>query len=216
MNSFTTFFVKDKYGKRRIVKENVSEYVKTVYGADDAKCLIERTIPGLQPLLQEDFGVDNCCSLASVSSALVYDGAGKEPRAVFDTVYGNAKKLFFGRRGTNPFMIKPIFDMTLKKLGKKPGTGAAFVKNVGVRFGKIMALIDSGTPVVFSLLTDGRGFYKDHTMLIAGYAVYYAGGKEHRFLLLHDNWMKTVSYLDFDRLPFICSMNWCKKGGMKQ
>ncbi|MBO7402405.1 MAG: hypothetical protein J6U10_05390, partial [Lachnospiraceae bacterium] len=64
-----------------------------------------------------------------------------------------------------------------------------------------------GTPLVFSLLWDGLGFYKDHTMLIVGYAVYRTGATNHRFLLLHDNWMKTVSYLDFDRLPPICSIN---------
>ncbi|MBP5183856.1 MAG: hypothetical protein J6113_01970 [Lachnospiraceae bacterium] len=227
---------RNKYGKRRIVKETVDEYLLKNYGVKDAVCTKEKVLGGFAPLLQNDYGVDNCCSIASITSAIYHTGAlsgsGKKgrpdsvaknenaegPRAntvaaplakdVFDKVYKNAKLFFFGKRGTNPFLIKPIFDRTLRQSGQRGRTGVAFVKGVGVRFAPITKLIDRGVPLVFSLLRDGNGFYGDHTMLIIGYAVYETGGEKHRFLLLHDNWAKTVSYLDYDRLPPICSVNW--------
>ncbi len=238
---FTWLFKRNKYGKRRILKENVDEYLLKNYGVTGASCIREKVLSGFVPLLQDDYGVNNCCSIASITSALYHTGAlssntdkkahpgtdvtaasagtrtkndaPAETRAplakdVFDRVYKNAKRFFFGKRGTNPFMIKPIFDRTLRQAGRSAHTRVAFVKGVGVRFARITKLIDKGIPMVFSLFRDGNGFYGDHTMLIVGYAVYSAGGKQHRFLLLHDNWAKTVSYLDFDRLPPVCSINW--------
>ncbi len=207
-------FKKNQYGKRRIVKGSVAEYLQKNYGVSGAVCVKEKLLTGAKPLLQEDYGVNNCCSITSITAVLNDSGFAKSQSPIakdtFDKVYKNARLFFFGRRGTNPFMIKPIFDRTLKTYGQRGHTGFAAVKGIGVRFNAIEKRIDSGTPLVFSLLWDGNGFYKDHTMLIVGVAVYRANGKHYRFLLLHDNWAKTVSYLDYDRLPPVCSVNWYK------
>ena len=210
--SILGFLKKNNYGKRRITKESVEEYLKKNYEAE-APVLIKEKCLDLQPLLQDDYGVNNCCSITSITAALMNTGiTGNESpiaKETFDRVHKNAKHFFFGKRGTNPFMIKPIFDRTLKQYGARAHTGFGFMKGLGVRFSDIEKKINAGTPLVFSLLWDGLGFYSDHTMLIVGYAVYSDKGKNHRFLLLHDNWAKTVSYLDFDRLPPVCSVNWC-------
>ncbi len=217
---FAWLLKKNKYGKRRIVKENVDEYLLKNYGVTGASCTREKVLSGFVPLLQDDYGVNNCCSITSITAALMNTGITKNEsptaKETFDRVHKNAKLFFFGKRGTNPFMIKPIFDRTLRQAGKPGHTGFGFVKGLGVRFTDIEKKINAGTPLVFSLLWDGNGFYKDHTMLIVGVAVYRAKGKDHRFLLLHDNWAKTVSYLDYDRLPPVCSVNWYRKSGTKQ
>ena len=209
--SILGFLRKNNYGKRRIVKETVEEYLNKNYGAEKVSLVKEKCLD-MKPLLQDDYGVDNCCSITSITSVLFNSGVAKSTSPIakdaFDKVHKNAKLFFFGKRGTNPFLIKPIFDRTLKQYGARAHTGFGFVKGIGVRFNGIRKKIDAGIPLVFSLLWDGLGFYGDHTMLIVGYAVYSADGKQHRFLLLHDNWAKTVSYLDFDRLPPVCSINW--------
>jgi len=68
-------------------------------------------------------------------------------------------------------------------------------------------IVSRDIPLVLNLWKDGRGYYKDHSVVIIGAEEY----EKARFLLVLDNWHETVSLIDFDKLCIISSINYIDK-----
>ena len=60
------------------------------------------------------------------------------------------------------------------------------------------------------MYSDGRNYYSNHSVLIVGYREYPLNNskKAIRFLIVQDNWNKNVSFIDYDKLSIVSSINY--------
>lgn len=153
---------------------------------------------GGNALLQKDFGKAKDCTLTSL--AFLY-GVERYPQVErIAERHGYDGDL----HGTNPLTIKKIMQECNRQFGVGGTCHAKYGKGIGYTYKSIKDLIDGGTYVLLSLLDDGRKYYHNHTVTVIGYEEYERG----RFLLVYDNWNSYVSYIDYDKLSFISSVNW--------
>jgi hypothetical protein len=118
-----------------------------------------------------------------------------------------AKKFFYnGDFGTLPFFIRSI----MKKAYGARIAKAAYLKCVGFNQHTIMNLIDKNIPVILSVFNDGRSFYVSHSITIVGYKTFNINGKILCFFMVYDNWAKTISYVDYEVLSPVSSINYYK------
>lgn len=184
------------FNKKRISESNVIEYIKQTY--DKANLKSRKVIGGIAPLLQSNYGGDMDCTLTSITTIL-NDG---DPNALYTRVEKVAKKYFYNEnRGTNPLFIKCILD---KLTGKKTSRG--YLKNIGYNWSKIKKNIGAKKPMILSMNNDGRNYYKNHSVTIVGYAEYNDGNV--KMLIVYDNWYRSESYIDFNKLSCISSINY--------
>ncbi len=180
----------------RLNNNNLFQYVCDTYGP--VMKVTTKVIDGYTPLRQNDYGKDNDCSLVCITSIL----SEGQPQETYDKVESIALKHGYNGdgSGTNPFMIKTIFD---EASGKK--TKRAYGKGIGFTWKKIKELVDKDVPIILSLNSDGRGCYKNHSVVIAGVKEF---NDEHRFLIVYDNWYLTRAYIDYEKLSMIASINY--------
>lgn len=183
----------------RLDRNNIFDYIQETYGPQCCVCLKAKTVSNYTPLLQNDFGGKNDCSLTCITALLTQN---KNPQTIYSQVEKVAKKYFFdGKKiGTIPFFIKAIID-NVGHVNSKQGYG----KNVGFNWTKIKSLIDQNKPIILSVNNDGRNYYKNHSVTIVGYKEYLGGVK---ILSVYDNWKKTIAYIDFNKLSVISSINY--------
>lgn len=149
-------------------------------------------------LLQEDYGEDYDCTLTSLAAIF-----GEEHYELIESYaegYGYDGK----KRGTSPFQVEAIMQRVLDTLGMKYAAKSGYVKGIGFTWRSVDRLLRSGHKLVLNIHRDGRDYYKNHSVLIVGTAQYGA----HRLLAVYDNWNAGVSYVDYDKLCRIASINW--------
>lgn len=153
----------------------------------DAKCL-----------LQKNYGEDYDCTLTSLAAMF-----GEEHYALIESI---AKKHGYDgkKKGTNPLTVKAIMQDVLYSIGKKGKCYSRYGKGVAFNWYTIGILLERGHHVVLNIYKDGRGYYKNHSVLIVGIAFL---GK-HKLLAVYDNWNDGISYVDYDKLGVISSINW--------
>lgn len=153
----------------------------------DAKCL-----------LQKNYGEDYDCTLTSIAAIF-----GEEQYAIIESI---AKKHSYDgkKNGTNPFKVKAIMQGVMDSIGIKGKCYSRYGKGVAFNWYTIGNLLKRGHHVVLNIYQDGRGYYRNHSVLIVGLACY--GG--HRLLAVYDNWNEGISYVDYDKLCMIASINW--------
>ena len=178
----------------RLCKDNLAKEYPNL-----GKRLSEKSVK-TTPLLQNDYGEANDCTLTSICYIF---GADK-----YDLVETIARKYGYrGEVGTNPLFVKRIILGVAKKLGIKMTVYACYGKNICWCYETVKRNIDSGNILLLNLWDDGRKYYHNHTVVIVGYAEY-EGGK---FLLINDNWSKVTSYIDYNKLSVISSINYIKE-----
>lgn len=182
----------------RLADNNLSVYLDKNYGTVRNPGMVKR-ISGYTPLLQADYGKDYDCSLTCIT-AMLMEG---DPKSTYDKVEEVAKKYFYNgdRGGTIPFFIKAIIDK-VAGVNSKRGYG----KGIGYNWEKIRTLIHQNKPIILSIASDGRNYYKNHSVTIVGYNQYNNG--KIRLLAVYDNWHKEISYIDYNRLSVISSINY--------
>ena len=180
----------------RLSGSNILDYLKDTYGA--VNLTHKKTIGGLNPLLQANYGGDMDCTLTSITTIL---NTG-DPAETYNQVEAVAKKYFYHPKiGTNFFCIKPILNALT---GEKTHSG--FLKNLGYSWNDITTTIQEKRPIILSMWNDGKNYYKKHSVLIVGYAEYNDGAI--KMLMVYDNWYRSVSYIDFNKLSWISSINY--------
>lgn len=200
------------YDGKRISGTNVNAYLKSLYGEDATFKIKEMyNVAGVTALLQKDYGKDNDCALTSLTACLLAQHPGKTAQEVYDIVEECAEKsLFYNGNsfGTFDLGIKYIFNVAAKKLGKPVSAKRLLVFD----FAKIKSILKSTkNPLVLSIQNDGRNFYKTHSITVVGCITYTINttGETRDFLMVYDNWVKRVSYVDFDKLGCLRMINYC-------
>ena len=89
-------------------------------------------------------------------------------------------------------------------IGIKGKCHARYGKGVAFNWYTIGNLLKHGHHIVLNIHKDGRDYYKDHSVLIVGLARH----GTHKLLAVYDNWNEGISYVDYDKLCLISSINW--------
>lgn len=164
---------------------------------------IKYWIPGVPQLLQNDYGEECDCTLTSITAII------KMMRANYDTqeIYNWVEKIaraygYKGNRGTNYLVIRTVYKKSLQGFGIKNNPVSHYLKGFCYDYELIKHELDKNQPILLNLWKDGRDYYKNHTVLIIGY--YYTQDK--RMLVIQDNWYRDFSYIDYDLLSIISSI----------
>ena len=152
---------------------------------------------GGNALLQKNYGLANDCTLTCLAFVFGEKYYGDIERIAKTLGYDGVN------RGTNPLVIKTLMQRVMRLADVKGSAKSAYGKGIGFSWNTIKTLINGKHYVILNLWDDGRNYYHDHSVTIVGYAEY----AKNKFLLVYDNWSDGVSYIDFDKLSFICSIN---------
>lgn len=196
---------------------NLMTYVKNQnpeVNSDDIKIHRKLQIPVI-PFLQKDYGDDMDCTITSIATILYHklvrqNSTNENFENIYAIVAKYAKKYFYnGNIGVFPLFNKKIFDAAATELNLNiASTKSGYLKNIGYSFDEICGLIRKSNPISLSMWKDGRNFYNNHTVVIIGYNIIDVGNKQMRFLMIYDNWSKTKSYIDYDKLSTISCINY--------
>ena len=187
----------NSFNRKRLDANNIQKYMMETY-------------PELFITIK-DYGGLNDCTLTSMTAFVMLLKQATFANDIYKVIESLAKQYgYTGSKGTNPFLIKRIFDSALIALKIKRETKARFIKNIGYNFNLIKQTIDAGTPIILSMYSDGRNYYSNHSVLIVGYREYPLNNskKAIRFLMVQDNWNKNVSFIDYDKLSIVSSINY--------
>ena len=205
--------MKTVFPNKRISSLNIQDYIAEMYPELFWCTCYEVVLNDIPALLQKDYGEANDCTLTSLTAIGVFLKKNqKTANEIYKVVEHFAKHYgYTGTAGTNPFVIKRIFDSVLTVLSVYKDTKVRYLKNIGYNFSLIKKTLDAGTPLILSMHSDGRQYYQNHSVLIIGYKEYKLSNintqKIKRFLMVQDNWTKEVSFIDYDKLSIISSIN---------
>lgn len=168
------------------------------------KVIQSRQINDISPLLQDDYGKDNDCTLTSITTVIKW----LKPSLSINNIYNNVEKiakkfLYTGNFGTLTLTIKSIYKQSLQVFGINKKVKSYYLKNIGFNKDIIINNINNNQPVLLNLWNDGRNYYKNHSVLIIGYKI----TENNDFILtIYDNWYKHNSYIDYNKLSIISSI----------
>lgn len=205
--------MKTVFPNKRISSLNIQDYIAEMYPELFWGTCYEVVLNDIPALLQKDYGEANDCTLTSLTAIGVFLKKNqKTANEIYKVVEHFAKHYgYTGTAGTNPFVIKRIFDSVLTILSVYKDTKVRYLKNIGYNFSLIKKTLDAGNPLILSMHSDGRQYYQNHSVLIIGYKEYKLSNistqKIKRFLMVQDNWTKEVSFIDYDKLSIISSIN---------
>lgn len=184
---------------------NLQAYILKEYGDTSHLAVKKNYIQGIKPLLQNDYGEDQDCSLTSITTVVSYYKPQLQIQFIYDQVEKIAKKfLYKGNRGTPTITMNVIFNKVLQLFQINLKSHNGYIKNLGYNYVGIKNLINKNRPTLLSLSKDGRNFYANHTVLVIGY---YEIDKA-KMIAIYDNWYKQISYIDYNKLAIISGINY--------
>ena len=191
----------------RITNENLKDYIYNEY-KENILSQNFKTIKNIKPLLQKNYGQDYDCSLTSITNIISWIKPNLIVKDIYNKVEEIAKKYFYnGNIGTMPFFIKPIYNNSLRYFKINKTTKFKCFKDVGFNFNFIKNQIDNQNPMILSVLNDGRNYYKNHSVTIIGYNIVKTQNRKLNMILIYDNWSTEISYVDYNKLNIISSIN---------
>ncbi|MBR4670740.1 MAG: C39 family peptidase [Butyrivibrio sp.] len=140
------------------------------------------------------------CSVVAVTRVIDYyrlnNGIESIPKDI-KAIYKNVEEIaeaygYSDKRGTVPFFISGISREAFKGYGIKAKCKGHYIFSFERHIKKE---IDSGRPVIMNI---ARGFYKDHTIVVAGYSIWKIGNREYPILQVVDGWKSGFHYLDYE------------------
>ncbi len=198
------------YDKLSVTDSNIEDYILTTYKGG-VHTISENKLKNINPLLQTDYGEDNDCTLTSITTAISYY---RNNEVGIQEIYNNVEYIarkhgYNGKRGTFSITIKSIYEKALTFFRCKRQKTNWCVFKPFISINKIMKAINDGQPVILNLLNDGRHYYHNHTVLVVGYkGVKINNEKDLKyFLQVYDNWNKETTYIDWQKLGYIFSIN---------
>lgn len=196
------FLKKNEPRGERLSGTNLTSYLANTYGSVGSQTK-RYIIPKFTPILQQEYGGANDCTLCSITAIAAY--LENYARSFFDLyarVETAAHKYHYdpNEMGTFPTYINNIIDDTFGVKSKKK-----YGKTIGYTWNAICEQINAHNPVILSVHNDGRNYYVNHSIVVVGYMEYSTGAK---LLCVYDNWTKTISYVDYKKLPLISCINY--------
>lgn len=191
---------------REISKDNLEQYVIDTYGYNYHSFFkYGEHLLNVKPLIQDEYGEDNDCTLVSILTILNYKFGNLDLNHWYSVIERIAKKyLYTGDNGTFPFFINSI----MKKVAPEYSSHVRYLKNISFNFNTIKKQLDQDNPIIISMMNDGRDFYKNHSVVVIGYNMYKIDNRYIRMLAIYDNWSREVRYIDYERLSMISSINY--------
>ena len=185
----------------RLSDSNLKSYIAQNYPGATYVCA--KTYFHRPYLLQRNYGGLNDCTLTSITYCIYKKYKNKMVNDIYNRVEAAAKKFFYNEKiGTIPFFINKIIGeaYNINSTGK-------MVKNVGFNAKKIVDVVEK-QPVILSMFSDGNNYYKNHTVTVVGYQKYRYNGRDIYFLEVRDNWNTTASYVDYQKMSCVSSINY--------
>lgn len=204
--------MKNTYDNEKIDVSNLNRYLNDTYG--NCKIVSKKIIYNVPCLLQSNYGKSNDCTLTCITTCISF--LLKTLTRGFEYVYSKVEKYanqygYDEQNGTNPLKIKKIYDLAYEEIsGKSRKSYSKYIKNIAVTENIIKKNIDNNNLIILSFASDGRNYYKNHSVTIIGYLdiKYKNNTKNNLILAIHDNWNEEVTYIDFKKLSTICSINY--------
>lgn len=188
----------------RLTKINLDTYLKETYGTRLFYQYGGKVLENVKPLIQDEYGEDNDCSLISILTAIKAKKPEIDLEYFYDLIERIAKRYFYkGTFGTLPCFIKPIMKRIIPY-----DASVRYIKGIGFNFHTIKKQIDYNNPVILSVVNDGRDVYKNHSVVIIGYTAYKIDDTMVYVLAVYDNWRKEISYIDYNKLSILSSINY--------
>ena len=94
--------------------------------------------------------------------------------------------------GTIPFFISGIAKEAFSMYGVKAKCRGVYVWTFEKQ---VVKEISEGRPVIMNI---ARGYYKDHTVVVAGYSIWKVGDKLYPMLRVIDGWTSGYHYIDYE------------------
>lgn len=191
-----------------LTDKNLDQYIKSKYGKS-CSCIGDKTIQNFEPLLQSDYGGPNDCTLTSITAIINFITKNKNNvNDIYNNVEAIAKKhLYKDQLGTPVITVRTIFNKSLKKYCKRTA-GVKYGKDLGFNINTIINNINKGNPLILSLISDGLGYYRRHSVSIVGYKTFLTSKKRVTFLKVYDNWNKSISYIDYKKISFVSILHY--------
>lgn len=201
----------NKFNSTRISETNLVEYLHAKYPkATNFIFGAPVRLTSVPQLLQRDYGKALDCTLTSITAVMMYYLPQKGDNEIYDVVEKTAGKYFYNgdKWGTIPVFTRSIMKEVAKHFGLKQKIHSSYFNGIGFSFNSIKKMIGKNIPVIINIFKDGRKYYDDHSITVTGYREVMVDNKTRRFLIVQDNWAKDYSYLDFDCLGMIASLNY--------
>ena len=196
---------------QRLSIDNINFYVQVNYG--DIQRRVWNKVFGLNEILQTDYEGDNDCTLTSITEITkFYSKTSKSEDMIYNDVKSIAKKYCYTDSfGTLTITINKIVNKVNELYNIKKKSKCAYIKGIGFNIKTLLELVTNETPLMLNMMNDGNGYYKNHTVTVVGVVDYVLSNQKHIYILeVHDNWSKKSSFIDYQKLSLISSINYCK------
>ena len=199
-----------KWQNYRLDDRNIVSYIRDAYNIENVSSSAARLISNFQPVVKKDSGLTSDCTLLSISAIIdYYTKYTKSSQDIYDIVESVAEDFFYNRCFTIPDFIKIVIDRTLKEINIIGESHWYFYKKTDLMYNDIKTLIQKNKPIILSLVSDGREYYKDHSVIVIGYIEYNIGiNKKVRLLKVYDNCYDSISYIDYEKMDKVCCINY--------
>lgn len=166
--------------------------------------MVTNQLKNFRCLDQDKYGEDNDCTLTSLTAVIDFYFAHTKPvTEIYTRIENIARKYgYTGKRGTDPWFIRTIFNEVARKLCLVPTakTSVKYLKGIGFTYETICGQIDKCNPVIMNVWNAGK--YHNHTITVIGYDT------TNKTLTVADNWGVRPQVLRWDDVGFICSINY--------
>ena len=180
---------------------NISKYLLEQYGEKGVLVKRGRSILMNQQSMAEISGrVTRNCSVVAVTRVMDYyrrvnklQQIPEDIRILYKQVEEVAEAYgYTDKRGTMPFFISGISREGFKQYCIKARCRGVYVWSFEKH---VVKEISEGRPVIMNI---ARGFYKDHTIVVAGYSIWKVGDKLYPMLRVIDGWKRGIHYIDYE------------------
>ena len=180
---------------------NVSKYLLEQYGDKGVLVKRGRSILMNQQSMAEISGrVTRNCSVVAVTRVMDYYRRVNKLQQIPEDIHVLYRMVeevaeaygYTDKRGTMPFFISGITREAFKQYGIKARCRGVYIWSFEKHVVKEIA---AGRPVIMNI---ARGFYKDHTIVVAGYSIWKVGDRLYPMLRVIDGWKSGIHYIDYE------------------
>ena len=197
MKSITQEKKKKPYGGIK----NISGYLNEKYGERGVLIKQGRPIVMNQQSMEQISGrKTRNCSVVAVTRVIDYyrkkyklEGIPEDIKETYKFVEEVAESYGYNDKiGTIPFFIAGITRDAFREYGIKAKCKGVYVWTFEKQ---VVKEISEGRPVIMNI---ARGYYKDHTVVVAGYSIWKVGDKLYPMLRVIDGWRSGYHYIDYE------------------
>ena len=180
---------------------NISKYLLEQYGERGVLVKRGRAILMNQQSMETISGRrTRNCSVVAVTRVLDYYRKKNNITAIPEDIRETYKIVeeiaesygYTDKFGTIPFFISRIAKEAFSLYGIKAKCKGVYVWTFGKQ---VVKEISEGRPVIMNI---ARGYYKDHTVVVAGYSIWRVGNKFYPMLRVIDGWRSGYHYIDYE------------------